>query len=278
VAPVRWLWRVPHRWFTAVAIAIPLGCAIDTQLALTEREQWALAAVVWLVLVSVLLELPRRRQLMVVCFLPMITLAEYVLSERLGWYVYRLENIPPWIIPAHGIVFVTALRVVDTTSVSTRTLAWCAASAQALYGLVNLIVSGDQVGALLSVLYVIGMIVLPDEGKRFYAGLGLVVAYLEIVGSALGVWAWSPEIFGALSETNPPSGAVGGYAMVDGGAVLLAAYAARLVPRLRVPMRAEGLEPPRPEPPAPKAGASTNSATPARDQRTPRVAPDRVAG
>ena len=231
MSPVRWLWRVPRRWFIAVAIAVPLGCAIDTQLALSEAEQWALSALVWLVVLSVLPELPRRRQLMLLCFLPMITFAEYVLSHRLGWYVYRLDNIPPWIIPAHGIVFLTALRVVDTTSVSTRTLAWSAAGAQAVYGLVNLVVAGDQVGALLSILYVIGMIVLPDEGKRFYAGLGLLVAYLEIVGSALGVWAWTPEIIAGLTETNPPSGAVGGYAMVDGGAVLLAAYAARLVPR-----------------------------------------------
>ncbi len=231
MSPVRWLWRAPHRWFIAVAVAVPLGCAIDTQLALTEGQQWVLSAVVWLVVLGVLPELTRRRQLMLLCFLPMITLAEYVLSHRLGWYVYRLDNIPPWIIPAHGIVFLTALRVVDTTRVATRTLAWGAAGAQALYGLLNLALAGDQVGALLSVLYVIGMIVLPPEGKRFYAGLGLLVAYLEIVGSALGVWTWTPEVFGALTETNPPSGAVGGYAMVDGAAVLLAVYAARLVPR-----------------------------------------------
>lgn len=231
MSPVRWLWRVPHRWFVAVATAVPLGCAIDTQLALSAGQQWALAAVVWLVVFGVLPELTPRRQLMLLCFLPMITVAELVLSHGLGWYVYRLDNIPPWIIPAHGIVFLTALRAVDTTAVSTRTLAWGAGAAQATYGLLNLVVNGDQVGALLSVLYVIGMIVLPDEGKRFYAALGLLVAYLEIVGSALGVWTWTPEVFGTLTETNPPSGAVGGYALVDGAAVLLAAYAARLVPR-----------------------------------------------
>lgn len=235
MSPVRWLWRVPHRWFIAVAIAVPLGCAIDTQLALSEGEQWALSAVVWVVVLSVLPELTRRRQVMLLCFLPMIAFAEYVLSHRLGWYVYRLDNIPPWIIPAHGIVFLTALRVVDTHAVSTRTLAWSAAGAQAAYGLGNLLLGGDQVGALLSGVYVLGMIVLPPEGKRFYAGLGLLVAYLEIVGSSLGVWVWSPEVLGGLTETNPPSGAVGGYAMVDGGAVLLAAYAARLVPRRFAP-------------------------------------------
>ena len=54
MSPVRWLWRVPRRWFIAVALAIPLGCLIDTQLSLSEGGQWALSAVVWLVVLSVL--------------------------------------------------------------------------------------------------------------------------------------------------------------------------------------------------------------------------------
>lgn len=281
---VRWLWSAPHRWFAAVACAIPLGCAIDAGLELTVAGQWLLALVVWFVLLTVLGELEPRRRAMVLCFLPMITLAELLLSHGLGWYVYRLENVPPWIIPAHGIVFLTALKTVDARGVSTRALAWGAGGAQALYGLLNLALRGDEVGAALSAVYVAGMIVLPDEGRRFYAGIGIVVAYLEVVGSAMGVWAWTPELFG-LAETNPPSGAVGGYAFVDGAAFLLAAYGARAAgalvrPRLRTAgvMRAEGLEPPRPEPPAPKAGASANSATPAHVQPTPRVALDRAAG
>lgn len=241
MSPVRWLWRVPHRWFIAVACAIPLGCVIDTQLTLTEPQQWLLAAPVWFVVLSVLPELPRDRRLMLLCFLPLIFLAELLLSHGLGWYVYRLGNIPPWIIPAHGVVFLTALRAVDTTAISTRTLAWGAGGAQALYGLVSLVARGDEVGAALSVVYVIGMLVLPDEGKRFYAAIGLVVAYLEIIGSALGVWAWTPELFG-LTETNPPSGAVGGYAMVDGAAWVVATY---------VLARFAGATAPHPQPPKP---------------------------
>ena len=66
------------------------------------------------------------------------------------------------------------------------------------------------------------MIVLPAEGKRFYAALGLTVAYLELVGTAAGTWVWAPEQFG-LAEMNPPSGAVGGYSLIDGAAFLLAA-------------------------------------------------------
>jgi len=194
VSPARWLWSVPHRWFIAVALAIPLGCAIDTQLELTEAQQWLLAAPVWFVVLSVAALLPRDRRLMLLCFLPLIFVAELLLSHGLGWYVYRLENIPPWIIPAHGIVFLTAMRAVDTTAISTRALAWGAGGAQALYGLGNLVLREDEVGAVLSLVYVIGMVVLPADGKRFYAAIGLVVAYLEVIGSALGVWAWTPEL------------------------------------------------------------------------------------
>ncbi len=236
MSPVRWLWRVPHRWFIAVALAIPLGCAIDTQLELTQAQQWLLAIPVWLVVLGVLPDLPRTRQLMLLCFLPMIFVAEVLLSHGLGWYVYRLDNIPPWIIPAHGIVFLTAMRAVDTTAISTRALAWGAGGAQALYGLGNLVLREDEVGAVLSLVYVIGMVVLPADGKRFYAAIGLVVAYLEVIGSALGVWAWTPELFG-LTEANPPSGAVGGYAFVDGAAYLLATYGAARVSAALAPTR-----------------------------------------
>jgi len=233
IVAFRWLWRDPRRWFAAVAVAIPLGCAADAVLAPGEAGQWLLALPVWLVVLSVLGELPRAQRVMLLCFLPMITLAEVVLSHGLGWYVYRLENVPPWVIPAHGIVFLTAMRAVGTRGISTRALALGAGGAQALYGLANLLLRGDEVGALLSGVYVLGLIVLPGEGKRFYAVLGIVVAYLEIVGSALGVWAWTPELFG-LAETNPPSGAVGGYAMVDGAAYVLALV---LVSRVAVATR-----------------------------------------
>jgi hypothetical protein len=219
--PPRRLWRVPRDWFTAVALAIPLGCVLDTQLSLGEAQQWLLAIPVWWVVLSVLGELPRAQRVTLLCFLPLIALGELALSHGLGWYVYRLENLPPWIVPAHGIVFLTALRVVDLPAPSTRVLAWGAAGAQALYGVANLLLRGDEVGALLSLVYVIGMIVLPAEGKRFYAVLGIVVAYLEVIGSALGVWVWAPVLFG-LAEANPPSGAVGGYAMIDGAAWVLA--------------------------------------------------------
>ncbi len=230
---VRQLWRSPGAWFVAVALAIPACCAIDAKLALTEQQQWALAALAWLVVAGVLIELPRERRLVVLCFLPLITAAEFLLSHEQGWYAYRLGNIPPWIPPAHGIVFLTALCAVDARRVPTVALAWTAAGLQGAYCLLNLVVRGDQLGALLGAVYLAGMVVLPADGKRFYAGLGLIVAYLEIVGSSLGTWAWAPAVHGLLT-TNPPSGAIGGYAMVDGAAFLVAACVTGAAARLAV--------------------------------------------
>ena len=236
---IRQLWRNPGAWFLAVILAIPAACAIDAKLALSERQQWGLAAFAWLVVVSVVIELPRERRLVVLCFLPMITAAEFLLSHQQGWYVYRLDNIPPWIPPAHGIVFLTALRAVDARRVPTGVLAWTAAGLQAAYCLLNLLVRGDELGAALGAVYLLGIVGLPADGKRFYAGLGLLVAYLEIVGSSLGTWAWAPGIHG-LAATNPPSGAIGGYAMVDGAAFIAAAcmtWSAALLPGLTRPRR-----------------------------------------
>ena len=77
---------------------------------------------------------------------------------------------------------------------------------------------GDVFGAALALVFLAGMALLPPDGKRFYASLGLVVAYLELVGTALGAWTWAPVSLG-LAAANPPSGAVGGYSLVDGSAV-----------------------------------------------------------
>jgi hypothetical protein len=229
---VRWLWRDPRRWYAAVALSVPLCCLLDATLLGGDGSSWVLAAMAWIVILGVLPELPPRRRAALLCFLPLITIAELMLSHVLGWYAYRIGHVPAWIPPAHGIVFITALRTIDTTWPSTRALAWAAATGQALYGLGALLLADDVLGALFGIVFVIGMIVLPPEGKRFYAGLGITVAYLELVGTAAGTWSWAATEFG-LSEMNPPSGAVGGYSLVDGAAFLLAGFALWLGARLR---------------------------------------------
>ena len=90
---------------------------------------------------------------------------------------------------------------------------------------------------MLGVVFLVGMAILPPDGKRFYASLGIVVAYLELVGTAIGAWSWAPVSLG-LQAANPPSGAVGGYSLVDGAAFLLAGALAWVVARQARPAAA----------------------------------------
>jgi hypothetical protein len=57
-----------------------------------------------------------------------------------------------------------------------------------------------------------------------YVGAFVMVSYLEILGTAWGVWAWMPRdtIMGWVAQGNPPSIAAGGYGWFDLYAVLLA--------------------------------------------------------
>ena len=57
-----------------------------------------------------------------------------------------------------------------------------------------------------------------------YVGAFVVVSYLEILGTAWGVWTWMPvdTIMGWVPMGNPPSIAAGGYGWFDLYAVLLA--------------------------------------------------------
>jgi hypothetical protein len=70
--------------------------------------------------------------------------------------------------------------------------------------------------------------------KCLYVGAFVVVSYLELLGTALGTWAWAATdpVLHVVGQGNPPSGAAGGYGWFDLWALLLAprllATAARL--------------------------------------------------
>ena len=65
-----------------------------------------------------------------------------------------------------------------------------------------------------------------------YAAAFVVTSYLELLGTALGTWAWVPHdpITGLISMGNPPSGIAGAYCVLDATALVGGAWlGARLV-------------------------------------------------
>jgi hypothetical protein len=75
-----------------------------------------------------------------------------------------------------------------------------------------------------------------SRARAAYAGVFVVVAALELYGTAIGTWRWAEQLPGlGLPDGNPPSGVASGYVWFDVMALLLAPYLLRAVRRARRP-------------------------------------------
>jgi hypothetical protein len=64
-----------------------------------------------------------------------------------------------------------------------------------------------------------------SRSRAVYASVFLVVAALELYGTALGTWRWAAELPGlGIPNGNPPSGVASGYVWFDVMAMLAAPY------------------------------------------------------
>jgi hypothetical protein len=62
-----------------------------------------------------------------------------------------------------------------------------------------------------------------SRARAAYAGVFLVVAALELYGTAIGTWQWAEKLPGlGIPDGNPPSGVASGYVWFDVMALLLA--------------------------------------------------------
>lgn len=213
--------------------------AVDTQVGY--GGQLALGAVTWLVLLAALrplVPLARAQALGVVCF---ATVGEVTGSLVWGVYHYRLHNLPLFIPPAHGIVYLSGLAL--TRLASARRLVAVAAVGSIGWGLAGL--------TLLPRLDVAGAIGVPllcaflwrSRARATYAAVFIVVAALELYGTSIGTWRWARTLPGlGIADGNPPSGVASGYVWFDVMALLVAPLLVAAA-RWRVPLRGPGLRP-----------------------------------
>jgi hypothetical protein len=89
---------------------------------------------------------------------------------------------------------------------------------------------GGAVGAILLAVYLVR-----GRAPSIYAGVFLVVAALELYGTAIGTWTWAATIPGtSISNGNPPSGVASGYVWFD---IVALALAPRLLAFARMSRR-----------------------------------------
>ncbi|HSS68994.1 MAG TPA: hypothetical protein VLK34_10615 [Nocardioidaceae bacterium] len=179
----------------------------------------------WLVLAAILSREPglvRAQTAVVVVF---ATLVEYTCSPLLGVYLYRFHNVPAYVPPGHGLVYLAALAIGRMAYVRAHERLCMVA---VLLGVGGYAAYGLFVSARLDVLGAfwfacLAGFLLWGPSRGLYIGAAVVVTYLEIVGTSVGTWEWQPQDpTGLVAIGNPPSGAAGGYGWFDLAALLLA--------------------------------------------------------
>jgi hypothetical protein len=229
---------VPPRWFAlAVPAYLAALLAVDTQVGL--GAQLGLGGLTWLVLAACCVPLRPAVRAQVAGVIVFATIGEVTGSLVWGVYHYRLHNLPLFIPPAHGLVYLSGLAV--ALSLRERPLVLAAAAGAIAWGALGLTVLPrlDAAGAL-GVPLLCAFLWL-SRARASYAGVFVVVACLELYGTAIGTWRWESHLPGlGIPDGNPPSGAASGYVWFDVMALLLAPWLLVAARRLR---RARGPEP-----------------------------------
>lgn len=153
---------------------------------------------------------------MALVFVPFSALGELVFSLVFGLVVPRLGGVPLYVPFGHAILFSTGLLLAELPAVLAHefrvrgALLW-------FHGLLfagAALTLGDTLSALFGALFV--PILVRKRFRPFYLIMGVLVLYIELVGTALGCWRWDPAPAGGLLHTvNPPVGAFVCYVVAD---------------------------------------------------------------
>ncbi len=197
-------------------------------------EQRLLGVGTWLVLAFVLRRMPVAVRAQTAVVIVLATMVELTFSPILGVYTYRFHNVPMYVPPGHGLVYLAALSFgqlafVRARLVLMRALVVVVIGVYAGYGLL-MSERSDVLGAFWYACLV-GFLYL-GPSVALYVGAAVVVTYLELLGTSLGTWTWhAHDPTGLVAIGNPPSGAAGGYGWFDLAAVRFAPTLLRVLSR-----------------------------------------------
>jgi hypothetical protein len=211
--------------------------AVDTQV--DAHGQLLLGLAAWIALAAALRDVPPLLRAQALVVVVVATCAEVVGSIIWGVYTYRLENLPSFVPPCHGLVYLAGAALAAAAAPRKELLVRVALVAVVAWGIAGVTVLpradvGGAIGAALLAVYLIR-----GRAPEIYAGVFLVVAWLELYGTALGTWEWAVTIPGTgVPQGNPPSGVASGYVWFDIVALALAPPLIRWGGRIRSGFRA----------------------------------------
>ena len=198
--------------FTVFFVAV---LALDAQSTLP--VQVLLGAATWtFVAFAARLAAPAERR----PFLAMVGVAtcyEVLGSVIWGLYRYRLNNLPMYVPPGHGLFYLAALRLsaLPTVRRYRRPLIVLVLGAAALWSSWGALQAHpDLLG--LSCWFLLAAFITHGRDPLFFAVSFVLTMILEYYGTALGTWQWQETVpYLGTPMGNPPSAIGAGYCVID---------------------------------------------------------------
>jgi hypothetical protein len=233
----------PFVGFVFVVMIVGLGLDHFASLG----QQYLLAACTWIILFAACVPLTPIQRSRTAIVVIVATIGEIIASVVWGVYIYRLGNLPLFVPPGHGLVYLTGLRLSETRWATRHRTGFIATAVTLLVGwgilgLTGLLGRVDVAGAVGCATLL--LFIAKSPARALYCGVFLAVAALEIYGTAIGTWRWQETIPGlGVANGNPPSGAASGYVLFDICALTFGARLLAAVRRLRDRTPVGGPEP-----------------------------------
>lgn len=146
-------------------------------------------------------------------------IGEYFFSRFLGIYTYRLENVPLYVPIGHAALYgrIFTFSKAPVVRKHHKAIEQLFLLAIAVFATIYLIFFADVFGFIMT-LFVFLLLWKRPKDRLFFYSMYILVAILEIGGTAFGCWKWPETAFGMfdfLPSNNPPSGISLFYFLLD---------------------------------------------------------------
>lgn len=161
---------------------------------------------------------PRVKELMIYAVILGFA-GEYFFSRLCGMYTYRLENVPLYVPIGHAALYGRIFMFSKASIVRKhhKAVEQLFAFVIAIFATIYLIFFADVFGFVMTIFVFLLLLKRPKDRLFFYS-MYILVAILEIGGTAFGCWKWPStafNVFEFLPSNNPPSGISLFYFLLD---------------------------------------------------------------
>src|SRR6185312_2139223 len=206
---------------TLTFLCVALSLNLDATGSLAQQNFMGLIA--WTFLFGLLMGENKEVRMQVIIAVAFATAGEHFASIYMQGYTYRFGNVPAYVPPGHGMVYLTAVALARS-GLFVRHPGKIAIFVVGVWGIWSLWgISGypdrgDWVGALLFSIFLVWLII--GRSPMVYLAAFFITTWLELIGTAVGAWKWAAiDPLLGWPQGNPPSGVGAWYCLVDAVAI-----------------------------------------------------------